>query len=132
MSFKVKAYANRTVDFTVTLKTNSGDYLQLQSGDVVRVKVGRVGTVELDLDSAAASANGSSVTVDQLGDGSATHASVTVRLAQGDTNGMRGAYDCEVLVVDDSETSPADAIKAAEIGVIHVLGPLQDGDVGKT
>ena len=114
MSFEVKAYANRTVDFTVTLKTNSGGYLQLQAGDVVRVKIGRVGTVGLDLDSAAASANGSSVTVAQLGDGSATHASVTVRLAQGDLNGMQGTYDVEALVVDDSETTPADSIKAAE------------------
>lgn len=131
MSFEVKAYANRTFDFTIALKTKSGGYLQLQAGDVVRVKIGRVGTVELDLDSVAATSNGSLVTVDELGDGSATHASVTVRLAQGDLTGMQGSYDVEALVVDDSETNPADAIKAAEYGCLHVL-PSMDGDVGKT
>jgi len=66
------------------------------------------------------------VTVDTL-----NPASVTVRLAQGDTSDMEGAYDAEVLVVDDSETAPADAIKAAEYGVLHVY-PSQSGDVGKT
>jgi len=131
MSFEVKAYANRTVDFTVTLKTNSEGYLQLQAGDVVRVKVGRAGTVELDLDSVAATMNGSVVTVDEVGDGSATHASVTVRLAQGDLDGMSGLYSVEVLVVDDSEVSPADAIKACEYGCLGVL-PSMNGDVGKT
>ena len=131
MSFEIKAYANRTVDFTVTLKTNSGGYLQLQASDVVRVKVGRVGTVELDLDSAAASANGSSVTVDEVGDGSATHASVTVRLAQGDLDGMQGTYDISVSVCDDSETSPVNAIKCAEVGVLSVI-PTMNGDIGLT
>ena len=53
MSFQIKAYDNRTVDFTVTIKTDAGGYLQLTVTDVVRVKIGRAGTVELDLDSAA-------------------------------------------------------------------------------
>ena len=131
MSFLAKAYAGRTLDLTVTIKTDSGGYLQLAADDVVRVKVGRAGAAAIDLDSVAATANGSVVTVDEVGDGSATHASVTVRLAQGDLSGMQGAYSMEVLVVDNSETAPADAIKAAEIGVLNVL-PTQDGDVGLT
>lgn len=131
MSFSAKAYANRTVDFTAQIKTDSGGYLQLAADDVVRVKVGRVGAVILDLDSVAATANGSVVTVDEIGDGSATHASCTVRLAQGDLDGMQGAYSIEVLVVDNSETAPADAVKAAEIGCLTVLA-TQNGDVGIT
>jgi len=131
MSFEVKAHANRTVDFTVVLKTAGGDYLQLQASDVVRVKVGRAGTVELDLDSIAATPNGSVVTVDQLGDGSATHASATVRLAQGDLDGMQGTYDISIGVVDDSESAPADAFKCAEMGALSVI-PTMNGDVGLT
>jgi len=131
MSFESKAYAGRTLDLTVTIKTDSGGYLQLAADDVVRVKIGRVGAVALDLDSVAATANGSVVTVDEVGDGSATHATVTVRLAQGDLTGLRGTYSMEILVVDNSETAPADAVKAAEIGVLHII-PTQDGDVGLT
>ncbi len=131
MSFEVKGHAARTTDFSVSIKTSSGGYIQLANDDVVRVKLGRSGTVALDLDSVAATANGSRVTIDETGDGSATHNSSTVRLAQGDTEDLAGAYDCEVLLVDNSETAPADAIKAAEYGIVHIIRSL-DGDVGLT
>jgi len=129
--FEIICQANRTTDWTIAIKTASGGYLQLAATDVVRVKVSRAGTTILDLDSVAASSNGSSVTVDELGDGSTTYASVTLRLAQGDTASLQGTYDVEVAVVDDSETTPADAIKTAERGVLHIV-PSGDGDVGKT
>jgi len=132
MAFEVVAEAGRTVDFTVTLKTVSGGYLVLAGTDVVRCKVGRgTGAPDLDLDSVAATANGSVVTVDEVGDGSTTYAQVTVRLAQGDTGSLFGAYTAEVAVIDDSETAPADAIKTCEIGAIHFLA-TPGGDVGKT
>lgn len=131
-SFEVMADANRTVDFTVPIKTASAGFLILGATDVVRVKVSRSGTTILDLDSEAASANDSSVTVDQLGDGSETHASVTVRFAQADLASLQGAYSCEVAIVDDSETAPADAFKTAERGILHVRAPSPDGDIGKT
>jgi len=132
MSFEIKAYANRTADYTITIKTDAGGYVQLEATDVVRVKIGRVGaTPDLDIDSVAATSNGSLVTVDQVGDGSSVHASVTLRLAQADLTALQGVYDCEVLVVDDSETSPANAIKAAEYGIVGIL-LSQAGDVGLT
>ena len=126
------AYSNRTHDFTVQLKTPSGGYAQLAATDVVRCKIGRgTGVPSLDLDTVAATANSSSVTVAELGDGSATHASVTIRLAQADLSSLQGAYDIEVSVVDDSETAPADAIKAVGYDVLVVIATM-GGDIGKT
>lgn len=124
--FNVVAYAGRTKDFTVLIKTASGGYLQLAATDTVRLKVGRGSqtTPTLDILSGTATANGSSVTIDQRGDGSATHCQVTVRLAQGDTSSLLGEYQAEVLVVDDSETAPADAVKAAEYGLINVIASM--------
>jgi len=130
MAFEITAYANRTTDHTVTIKTATGGYVQLEATDVVRFKAGRGGAVVLDLDQTA-TANGSKVTVDQVGNGSSVHASVTVRLAQGDTSALTGIYDAEVLVVDDSETAPANAVKVASYGVLGVVSSL-DGDVGLT
>ena len=133
MPFEIVADARGTVDFTVTLKTASGGYLQIAADDVVRVKIGRGKdtTPDLDLSSAAASANKSSVTVDELGDGSATHAQVTVRLAQGDTASLWGSYGVLVGLVDNSETAPADAFKPVEKGTLHVV-PSLAGGVGLT
>ena len=128
MAFEIKAHANRTQDFTIALFENDGSTtLTLAATDVVRVKIGRAGdTPLLDVDSIAATANGSVVTVDTL-----NPASVTLRLAQADTLTLKGTYDIEVNVVDDSETDPADAIKAAEYGSLSVIAS-QSGDVGKT
>lgn len=127
MSFENIAYAGRTTDFTVLLYEDDGSTaLVLANADVVRVKIGRAGSVVLDLDSAADTANGSGVTVDNR-----SAAQVTVRLAQGDTSAMQGTYDVEVLVVDASETSPANAVKACEYGCMHIL-PSQSGDTGLT
>jgi hypothetical protein len=127
--FAENVYAGRTRDYSISLYENDGTtVLQLAAGDVVRVKIGRGNDVpDLDLDSAAASPNGSSVTVDNL----TTVPQVTLRLAQGDTDDLLGTYDVDVSVVDDSETTPADAIKHAEQGCLYVL-PTQAGDVGKT
>ncbi len=128
MSFEIKCHANRTQDFTIALFENNGTTaLVLAATDVVRVKVGQAGaTPTVDIDSVAPTANGSVVTIDTL-----SPASVTLRLAQGDTASLSGLYDIEVNVTDDSETTPADAIKAAEYGALAVITG-QSGDVGKT
>ena len=127
MAFELKAHANRTQDFTIALFENDGSTAIVLTGtDVVRVKVGRADdTPNLDIDSVGATANGSVVTIDTL-----NPASVTLRLAQGDTTSLLGLYDVEVSIVDDSETAPADAIKAAEYGSLSVLAS-QGGDIGK-
>ena len=101
--------------------------MTLAATDIVRVKVGQAGdTPLLDIDSVGPTANGSVVTIDTL-----SPASVTLRLAQGDTASLNGLYDIEVNVVDDSETDPDNAIKAAEYGALSVLYS-QAGDIGKT
>ena len=130
MSFEIRAAAGRTQDFTVTLKTASAGYLQLASSDKVRFKMGRAcGTPTLDILSGTATSNSSAVTIDERGDGEETHCSVTVRLAQADTTDLRGVYDAEISVVDDSETAPADAIKVAEKGTV-CIEPSLGGSLG--
>ncbi len=122
--FNVRAEANRTKDFTLTIKSPSGGYVQLEATDIVRVKIGRCGGVVLDLDNSA-TANGSVVTVTNVGDGSAVHAAANLRLDQGDT-GLIGVHSMEVNVVDDSDS---DKIKAADYGSVF-FEESQDGDVG--
>ena len=128
MSFALTIHKGRTSDDTVALYESDGTTaLVLAATDVVRVKFfKRDGdTPDLDIDSAAASANGSVVTVDTL-----NPSSCTLRIAQGDTSGLvPGPYRAEILVVDDSESSPADAVKMVEMGVAYVLG-VGGGDVG--
>lgn len=129
--FIVRAFRNRTITFSGTLKTASGGVLQLANSDKVRIKVGRQsdGTPILDLLSGTATTNGSLVTITSRGSSSAS-AKYEFKLAQGDTKNMEpGTYDMEVLVVDDSETSPADAVKMAEQGALMLRETL-DGGVG--
>ena len=126
MSFEVVSHAGRTVDFTVPLYEADGTTsVTLDTTDVVRVQVSRAGTEVLGLNSTNDTAHSSGITID-----SRNPASCTVRFAQGDLSGLQGAYDVEVLVVDDSETAPTDAAKLAEMGVLHVI-PTGDGDVDK-
>ncbi len=81
----------------------------------------------LDL-SNSATVNGSSCTVTQT----SSPAEVTVRLAQGDTGGLTGGgvYHALIGIVDDSETTPADAFKVCGIGKIRVK-PSPTGDYDK-
>lgn len=129
-SIRLSALQGRTRDFTLTLYEADGTTgVALAAEDVVRVKIGlRGATPLLDLDSVAATSNGSLVTITSI----VAPAVCTLRLAQGDLSSLfPGAYDLEVSVVDDSETAPADAIKSATQGVLHVL-PSMGGDVGTT
>ena len=69
------------------------------------------------MDTVEPSPAGSRISVDQL-----EPALVTLRVAQADTVVLdAGTYDGEIDVVDDSETSPDNAIKLADHGVVHVL-----------
>lgn len=92
--------------------------------DVVRVKIGRQGSVPvLDLDSAAASANGSTVTKN-YGGSSGTN---RVQITQADMDMFQpGVYTLEVSMVDNADSQ---AIKHVDSQVFVVQGvPL--GDVG--
>lgn len=123
MSDLIHAYQGRTRDYTVTISFSSGT---LAADDVVRVKIGTRGSSPvLEIGSDEDSANGSSVTF------STGSTSCTVRIAQGDTEDLTGniAYDMEIDVVDGAETSPADAIKFVESGVLF-LHKTMGGEVG--
>lgn len=113
--FTLECFQGLTEDYEVTLKVNGADD-PVASGDVVRVKIGKeFGTPDLDLTSDAASENGSSVTATT---GSAV---VAVRLAQGDTAGLTsGPNIMQVILVDDSETLPANAAKPRGLGLLNV------------
>ena len=133
MSFEVTFRKNRTSDDVVLLYESDGTTsIELAGTDVVRFKIYKrdEATPVLDLDSAAASDNSSSITVDETG--TSPTAQVTIRIAQADTVSLTpGVYRGEISVVDDSETAPADAIKHTESGVVYILGS-GGGDVGKT
>lgn len=127
-SFQLSAYRGRTRDFAATLKEYGCSVeLNLAAQDVVRLKIfsGDGATPDLEFSSAEPTANGSKVTfTPATGD-------IVIRVAQGDTEDMSpGNYDCEISVVDDSETDPPDAIKVALIGVFTLL-PSGGGPVDK-
>ena len=133
MSFYYVIEKNRTVDVVHLLYEDDGSTsVTLAADDVVRFKMGRRDGAQpsLDLDSAGDTSNGSGVTVDELG--TSPTAQATIRFAQGDTSGLvAGVYEAEISVVDNSETSPTDAIKSFEFGTVAVLETL-GGSVGLT
>lgn len=128
-SFQLLAYRGRTKDYSVKLYEQDGvTAFTLAVTDVVRFKMSLgTGLPVLDLRSGAATAFGSKVTVTAV-----SPAEAVVRLAQGDLALLEpGVYDAEVIVVDDSETAPADAAKCVEIGVVCII-PTAGGDLGLT
>ena len=127
MPFQLVAHTNRTKPFTITIKGPSGGYVELQDTDVVRVKIHRSGTTVLDLDNVATT-NGSRVSISQVGNGSSQHAQAILTFNQLDLNGLKGMYDMEISIVDDSDS---DYIKAVETGAIEVIAS-PDGDIGLT
>jgi hypothetical protein len=130
-TFIAHVYRNRTRDFTVPITEADGSTpVELAEADVVRLKIGTNGTVPLlDLSSIEETVNHSSIVFTP---GSGT---CTVRLAQADIEAIcaaapgQMAFDCELDVVDASETAPVDAIKLAEIGVVFIH-PTQTGEIG--
>lgn len=118
--FHLTVYQGRTKDFSVSLKQVNGSAFGLAVDDVVRLKVGRTGDEPLiDISSIAPTANGSSLAF-TTGD-----SIVAIRFGGSDLAAIPGgSYDIEVGVVDNSETSPADAFKLAAIGVLSVIQTL--------
>lgn len=131
-------YAGRTEDFPWEMyywDTASRTFkpLAIANDDHVRFKLGltETGTPTLDLDSVWATANGSVVTISTRGTLDSVPAAGTVRFAQADTANLtarRYAF-CELALVDNSETAPADAIKVFGRGAI-LLKSSPGGDIG--
>jgi hypothetical protein len=109
----------------ITIKDSAGDTVTPGTNDVVRIKIGRVRQVPiLDLDSAAASANGSTVTKNSPSTGVNR-----VAIHQDDMDQLSpGVYTFEVSLVDNADSQ---AIKHVDSQILFVRGvPL--GDVGLT
>ncbi len=120
----------RTDDWQFTIyEIDAATGITLSATDEVRFKLFETdGTVALDIDSIGATANGSIVTISDLG----PPAVVIVRFGQDDSAALALVDHCgELLVVDDSETNPANAIKLAAYGLVKVL-KSGSGDVGLT
>lgn len=114
------AYKKRWKCYTLTVTDADGATIPFVSGDVMRVKIGRSLSVLpiLDLDSAAASSNGSSLTAANP---------TTMKLVANDADLFdAGTYDIEVGIVDDSDN---DNFKHAITGIFQVHD-TQLGDVG--
>ena len=108
----------------ITINDSAGDAIVPGSNDTVRIKVGRIRQAPiLDLDSAAASANGSTVTKNTPSSGVNR-----VEISQTDMDIAPGVYTFEVSLVDNAD---AQAIKHVDAQILVVRGvPL--GDVGLT
>lgn len=130
---EIEVYSGRTEDLPFAIYDEDGVALGIAVTDVVRFKLasGAGATPTLDLDSVAASAQGSIVVISARGTSGSVPASGYVRIAQGETLTVKKYADCELALVDDSETSPADAIKVFGRGAI-VVKASPGGDVGKT
>lgn len=125
MAFALTLTRNRTSYDTITLYESDGETgVALAATDVVRFKMYRRNNdaPDLDLDSAADTANGSGITITQT----ASAATATLKIAQSDTSSLiPGPYRAEIAVVDDSDS---DRIKSAEHGVVYLLG-APGGDI---
>jgi hypothetical protein len=128
MSFEITFPRGRTSDQAISIFESDGQTpIVLTSTDVVRFKLYRRDQAAplLEIDSAAATAEGSVVTIEQL-----EPARVVLRVAQGDTANLApGAYDAEVDVIDDSDAAPDNAVKLAERGVAHIAA-TGGGEIG--
>ncbi len=133
-------FAGRTEDFPWEMYywdtvTRTFKPLAIAIDDHVRFKLvlAEGGAPVLDLDSVAPTTAGSVVTIAVRGTLDTVPASGTVRFAQGDTANLeaRKYQGCELALVDNSETLPADAIKTFGRGTIW-LKASPGGDIGIT
>lgn len=104
----------RSCEFDVTIYQADDTAVTLDSGDKVRVKIGRnLATPTLDIVSGTPTANGSSCTAANP---------TRIVLHEDDLDIAPGVYDWEIAVYDASQ----DQIKHAEQGILSVL-PTQRG-----
>ena len=125
--FELSAHQGRTVAFQGRLYESDGTtVVALAADDVVRFKIGRGSAApHLDVGSDAATADGSIVTIDDVGDED-TAAQYTVTLNEDDLADVpAGTYDVELSVYDASEG----VLKLVEQGCMHVLAAMA-GEVG--
>lgn len=117
----ILAHKNRKLTRDLTILDAAGATITPTANDVVRVKIGLRGrTPLLDLDSAAASANGSTVTKDTPSSGVNR-----LQIVAADMNMTPGTYTLELALYDGSDL----AIKHVDHQVF-VVHDTMSGDVG--
>lgn len=130
-SFELHQPRGRTRDHQIVLyETNGSTGIVLAATDVLRVKIfrGNNQTPALDIFDVSDLANSSGITITQR----TAPATATLRITQADTASLPlGVYEVDIIVVDDSETAPADAAKQAMSGLLYLTGS-GGGDLGLT
>lgn len=127
--FTIHIFKSTTREYTLDLFEDDGTTESiLQAEDEVRVKIGRGGdTPDLDLSSFEELAGGSTIAF------TAGSNDAIIKLRQADVRSIEpGAYDCQILVVDNSQhvgTPQEDVVKHAEQGVCFVH-PSAGGEYG--
>lgn len=127
--FTIHIFKNATREFTINLFEDDGTTeSNLQAEDEVRVKIGRgTGTPSLDLSSFETESGGSTITF------TAGTNDVVLKVCQADIRDLEpGAYDCQVLVVDNSEhigTPSENTVKHCEVGCCFIH-PSAGGEFG--
>ncbi len=131
VSFELHQPRGRTRDHQIVLyETDGSTGIVLAATDVLRVKIfrGNNQTPDLELFDVSDTANSSGITITQR----TAPATATLRIAQGDTANLPlGVYGVDIIVVDDSETAPANAAKQAMGGLLY-LTSSGGGDLGLT
>jgi hypothetical protein len=124
--------AGHTEDFNWAIYKSDGKTGEgIAADDVVRFKLADTpgGAPILDLNSSAPTLNGSRVFVDTIGVSGSVPAAGRVRIAQADSINFSGEKHFELNLVDNSESSPADAIKSICFGTMP-FKPTQGGALG--
>lgn len=109
MSLNLTIYRKRKCTRTLTVTEASGVASVIEGSDTVIARIGRGATTLLTISSAAATANGSSLTAENPS---------TLVLAADDVDLPGGLYDLDLLVKDSSESN---AEKAVERGTLTIL-----------
>ena len=121
MSFSIVVHKKRTIAYSGTIKDAAGTAVTLAADDVLRFKIGRRNTIELEIDNVA-TANGSIISIDEAASGT-----YDLTIAQEDADGLSaGPHEAEINVVDNSDS---DYIKMTEQGTVLVLETI-GGEVG--
>ena len=120
----IRAEKGRKLIRDITITDANSNTVTAGTNDVVRIKIGRRGqTPILDLDSAAASTNGSTVTKNSPSSGKNR-----VAIVEADMNLLDpGVYTLEVALYDNADS----ALKHVDHQIFHVAETML-GDVGSS
>lgn len=132
MSTRIEAAANRTTTgITITISAADGESVPaaLEVTDIVKFRITNYRNELLfELINDVPTDNDSLLEVSEVGNGTDTKPAVAITLAEADMTLAPGLYRWELLLLDDSETAPADARKRIDIGTLEVLRSAPEPD----